>query len=246
MVPYRSLVVGVIGGDGQMVPGEKLGREMARRGWILLTGGEVRERPFVEKRGEVKDAAMLGAACAEGEGSIARLVGIIPSSFVNWRRPSPHRLYLDTGLTHNVRNVLNGRTPDVVVAFGGSRGTLAEVAFARAAGHDVIFHSGIERLRRNLVKYFGPDAGGADYNTYFEEPVRTYPQAVGTAQTASGLVVLLGRTLADGHDFLGDPAALADVMAHMGCPAGRTGFPGLPADPGSCDRFERIIAEISM
>jgi len=36
---------------------------------------------------------------------------------VHWRRPSARRLFLDSGLSHNIRNVINGRTPDVVVAF---------------------------------------------------------------------------------------------------------------------------------
>ena len=35
----RRLIVGVIGGDFNMSPGEEFGREVTRRGWILLTGG---------------------------------------------------------------------------------------------------------------------------------------------------------------------------------------------------------------
>jgi SLOG cluster4 family len=93
-----------------------------RRGWILLTGGQVLERAAVEPTGAVKDASMLGAHAAAGEG--ARLVGILPAKTVRWRRPSARRLFLDTGLPHNVRNVINGRTPDVVVAFAAARGLL--------------------------------------------------------------------------------------------------------------------------
>jgi predicted Rossmann-fold nucleotide-binding protein len=122
----RRLIVGVVGGDDNMRGGEELGREIARRGWILLTGGQLMERSLVEATGAVKDAAMLGAVAADDG---ARLAGILPSILIKWRRPSARRLFLDTGLPHNVRNVINGRTPDVVVAFGCSQGTLAEIAF---------------------------------------------------------------------------------------------------------------------
>jgi len=91
------------------------------------------------------------------------------------------RLFLDTGLSHNIRNVINGRTPDVVVAFGGSQGTLAEVAFAKAAGREAIFYVGLERLRQNFEKYVGKESAHTDRETYFEEPLRTYPEASGVA-----------------------------------------------------------------
>jgi uncharacterized protein (TIGR00725 family) len=175
VISQRQLIVGVIGGDDNMRRGEELGREIARRGWILLTGGQVLERAVVEPTGAVKDASMLGADAAAGEG--ARLVGIIPASTIQWRRASARRLFLDTGLSHNVRNVINGRTPDVVVAFGGSQGTLAEVAFAKAAAREVIYYAGLERLRRNFEKYFGKGSAHTHKETYFEEPLRTYPEA---------------------------------------------------------------------
>jgi SLOG-like protein len=191
VISQRQLIVGVIGGDDNMRRGEELGREIARRGWILLTGGQVLEPAIVEPTSAVKDASMLGADAAAGDG--ARLVGILSAKTVRWRRPSARRLFLDTGLPHNVRNVINGRTPDVVVAFGGSHGTLAEVAFAKAAACEVIFYSGLERLRRNFEKYFGKGSAQTDRKTYFEAPLRTYPAASGVGGTASGLIDLLGR-----------------------------------------------------
>jgi hypothetical protein len=48
----RRLIVGVIGGDLNLSSGEELGKEVTRRGWILLTGGKVRERFLVEPKGE--------------------------------------------------------------------------------------------------------------------------------------------------------------------------------------------------
>jgi hypothetical protein len=75
MISQRRLIVGVIGGDDNMRRGEELGREIAQRGWILLTGGQILERAVVEPTGAVKDASMLGAHAAAGEG--ARLVCIL-------------------------------------------------------------------------------------------------------------------------------------------------------------------------
>jgi SLOG cluster4 family len=245
----RRRIVGVIGGDNNMRRGEELGREIARRGWILLTGGQVLERAVVEPIGAVKDASMLGADAAESEGNgsvAARLVGIIPSRTVRWRRPSARRLFLDTGLSHNVRNVINGRTPDIVVAFGGGQGTLAEVAFAKAASREVIFYSGLERLRRNFEQYFGKGSAHIHRETYFEEPLRTYPEASGIAGTVSGLISLLGQMLAESIEADCTAATLADRIESTARPNGQTGFPGLPGDSDSKGKFETIIEEISI
>jgi SLOG-like protein len=240
----RRLIVGVVGGDDNMRRGEELGREIARRGWILLTGGQVLERSVVESVGAVKDASMLGADAAENEGNgavAARLVGIIPSRVVRWRRPSARRLFLDTGLSHNVRNVINGRTPDIVIAFGGSQGTLAEVAFAKAASREVIFYAGLERLRRNFEKYFGKGSAQLHQETYFEAPLRAYPEASGAAGSVSGLISLLEQTLAESIEANCSVSALADRIKAATRPHGRTGFPGLPGDSDSKSKFETII-----
>jgi uncharacterized protein (TIGR00725 family) len=243
VISQRQLIAGVIGGDDNMRRGEELGREIARRGWILLTGGQVLERAVVEPTGAVKDASMLGADAAAGAG--ARLVGIVPAKTVQWRRLSARRLFLDTGLPHNVRNVINGRTPDVVVAFGGSQGTLAEVAFAKAAACAVIFYSGLERLRRNFEKYFGRGSVHIHRETYFEEPLRTYPEASGPVGTVSGLISLLAQTLAESKEADCAITTLADYVEATARQKGRTGFPGLPGDPDSKRKFETIIEEIS-
>jgi predicted Rossmann-fold nucleotide-binding protein len=248
MKSRRRWIVGVVGGDDNMRR-EELGREIARRGWILLTGGQVLGRYVVEETGAVKDAAMFGADAAESEGNgavVARLVGIEPSRTLQWRRPSARRLMLETGLSHNVRNVINGRTPDIVIAFGGSQGTLAEIAFAKAAGREVIFCAGLERLRRNFEQYFGKGSARIHRETYFEEPLRTYPEASRTAGTVRELISQLEQTLAESIEADCTAVTLADrieVAAHANGP---TGFPGLPGDTQSMDRFETIIEEISI
>jgi uncharacterized protein (TIGR00725 family) len=253
----RQLIVGLVGGDQQKDSAEELGRVLTGRGWILLTGGQI-----VKGSDEVKDASMMvGADAATGKD--ARLVGILPSERVNWRQPSRRHLFLETGLLHNVRNVINGRTPDIVVAFGGGRGTLAEIAFATAAGNKVIFYMGLGRLNENFSKYF-ETVSANDKQTYFEDPLIEYPEASGNVGTALGLIGLLRKTLADGKETNCTADVLADRIEATARPKGQTGFPGLPLrmaatvnpkgqasseglprDLDSKNMFEKIINEIS-
>ena len=236
-MPERCLVVGAIGGDRQKELGMAFGTVVAKCGWILLSGGEVADSD------EIKNATMLGADGAESEGAVARLVGILPSKSARWRRPSPKRLFLETGLPHNVRNLINGVSPDVVVVFGGSRGTLAEAAFARAAGRPLIFCEALGRLKQNVERYFGAGTDENNSRVYFDEPVKVYPNAFATAQTSAGLLASLRQTLVNASDVA--PAQLIDAVAGNGVMGRTTGFPGLPNMPGSRDRFEAIISEIS-
>jgi uncharacterized protein (TIGR00725 family) len=96
------------------------GRRLAELGAIVVTGG----------RGGVMEAACRGAK--EGGG---QTVGILPgfdrsdaNDFVD--------VALPTGLGE-LRNGLVARAAQAVVAVGGAWGTLAEIAFARAAGTPV-------------------------------------------------------------------------------------------------------------
>jgi uncharacterized protein (TIGR00725 family) len=96
------------------------GRRLAELGAIVVTGG----------RGGVMEAACRGAK--EGGG---QTVGILPgfdrsdaNDFVD--------VALATGLGE-LRNGLVARAAQAVVAVGGAWGTLAEIAFARAAGTPV-------------------------------------------------------------------------------------------------------------
>src|SRR3954462_8907998 len=96
------------------------GTSLAELGAILVTGG----------RGGVMEAACRGAKAAGGQ-----TVGLLPgldrsdaNDFVD--------IGLPTGLGE-LRNGLVARAADAVVAIGGAWGTLAEIAFARAAGKDV-------------------------------------------------------------------------------------------------------------
>jgi uncharacterized protein (TIGR00725 family) len=96
------------------------GRRLAELGAIVVTGG----------RGGVMEAASRGAKEAGG-----LTVGILPgfdrsdaNAFVD--------VSLPTGLGE-MRNGLVARAGQAVIAIGGAWGTLAEIAFARAAGTPV-------------------------------------------------------------------------------------------------------------
>jgi SLOG cluster4 family len=198
-VCMRRTIVGVIGGDKQMASGEALGRLIAEHGWILLTGGQVLPRRTVEQKGEVKDASMLGAA--EARPRTARLIGILPAKPPNdsvcWKRAKSGRwLFLHSGQPHYVRNIINGRTPDVLVAFGGSSGTLAEIVFAKTGGRPLLFFPGsLKRLKRNFRENLRQEPNASDnLKTYFTLPLEAYPEA-GVPNDSSQLISILEEVL---------------------------------------------------
>jgi len=96
------------------------GRRLAELGAIVVTGG----------RGGAMEAACRGAKEAGGQ-----TVGILPGL-----DRADANLYVDIGLPTGLGELRNGlvaRAADAVVAVGGAWGTLAEIAFARAAGKAV-------------------------------------------------------------------------------------------------------------
>jgi uncharacterized protein (TIGR00725 family) len=100
---------------------ESVGRELARRGVILVCGG----------LGGVMEAACRGARSEGG-----RTVGILPG--LSRREANP---YVDipvvTGLGE-ARNVIVVRTAQAVIAVGGEYGTLSEIAYALKLGIPVV------------------------------------------------------------------------------------------------------------
>jgi uncharacterized protein (TIGR00725 family) len=105
----------------------KLGRAIASRGWVLLTGG----RPV-----GVMEAACRGASEVENH----LIVGVLPDPGKGLARietaPVDLALFTDMGQARNVINVLSA---DVVVVCGaGGAGTASEAAHAIKAERPLI------------------------------------------------------------------------------------------------------------
>jgi uncharacterized protein (TIGR00725 family) len=128
-VEGKPLIVGIMGSHGENAPSMNdarvLGEAIAQRGHILLTGGG----PGVMK------AASEGAHAAGG-----LVIGILPNER---KRPLPGypNEFVDipiyTGM-YDARNIINAKTPHVIVALGGGPGTLSEMAIAIKSGTPVI------------------------------------------------------------------------------------------------------------
>jgi hypothetical protein len=100
---------------------EELGRELARRGAVVVCGG----------LGGVMEAVCRGAQQAGGQ-----TIGILPGDDRGQANPFVE-IAVVTGLGE-ARNLVVIRSADVVVAVGGEFGTLSEIAFALRLGRPVI------------------------------------------------------------------------------------------------------------
>jgi len=135
--------IGVIGASqcstGIYQIAENVGRLIAKRGGVLVTGG----------LGGVMEGASKGA---KEEGGIT--VGILPGF-----NASDANKYIDipivTGLDH-ARNVLVVRSSQALIAISGEYGTLSEIAIALKTGKPVI---GIDTwdCLEEIVRADGPE-----------------------------------------------------------------------------------------
>ncbi|HVE66966.1 MAG TPA: TIGR00725 family protein [Solirubrobacteraceae bacterium] len=118
--PYVAVV-----GPGEESPAseaaEAVGRELARRGAVVVCGG----------RGGAMAAACRGAA-SEGGVSVGLLPGTDRSEANEWVTVA-----VATGLGE-LRNGLVVRAADAVIAVAGGPGTLSEIAFALKTGRPVV------------------------------------------------------------------------------------------------------------
>lgn len=120
-------VIGVMGAgrpldEAEYAAAYTLGRLIAERGWVLLTGGS----PV-----GVMDAASRGAHDAGG-----LVVGVLKSG-----EPRHASEWVDIAIRTGMgdaRNVINVLSSDVVIALPGGAGTLSEVALALKSGKTVI------------------------------------------------------------------------------------------------------------
>ena len=120
-----NILIGVIGG-GAVTPdiailAEEVGREIARRGAVLVCGG----------LGGVMEAACRGAV---SEGGLT--IGVLPGD--NRRIANPYvQIPIVSGIGH-ARNVAVVKSGQAVIAIDGSYGTLSEIGHALQSGIPVI------------------------------------------------------------------------------------------------------------
>jgi uncharacterized protein (TIGR00725 family) len=119
--PYVAVVGPGDAAPDQAAAAEAVGRELARRGAVLVCGG----------LGGAMEAACRGAR--EGGGAT---LGILPGA--DRRQANPYvDVAVPTGLGE-ARNALVVRAADALIAVGGAYGTLSEIALGLKAGKPVI------------------------------------------------------------------------------------------------------------
>jgi len=129
-VTRKPFIIGVMGSHNDESPAvmedaRRLGEAIARRGYVLLTGGG----PGVMK------AASEGAYTAGG-----LVIGILPNDKQHPLERYPNEFVdipIYTGM-FDARNVINAKTPHILVALHGGPGTLSEIALALRSGTPVI------------------------------------------------------------------------------------------------------------
>lgn len=108
-----------------MEDARRLGEAIARRGYVLLTGG---------------GPGVMRAACEGAYRAGGLVIGILPNDRQHTLEKYPNEFVdipIYTGM-FDARNVINAKTPHVLVALHGGPGTLSEIAFALRAGTPVI------------------------------------------------------------------------------------------------------------
>ncbi len=124
MIDNKKLVAVIGGSDAsetEIKAAEEVGRQLAKRGAILVCGG----------LGGVMEAACRGAST---EGGIT--IGILPGE--NRRDANKYvKIPIVTGMGY-ARNVAVVKSAQAVIAIGGSYGTLSEIGHALQSGIPVV------------------------------------------------------------------------------------------------------------
>ena len=132
--PYVAVVGGGDADAEACAAAEEIGRELARRGAVVVCGG----------LGGVMEAACRGAKHGGGT-----TVGILPTD-----DRSDANSWVDVAVATGLgeaRNALVVRTADVVIAVDGEFGTLSEIALALRTGTPVVGVSTWELTRPGLA-----------------------------------------------------------------------------------------------
>lgn len=151
MTTRRHTIIGVIGAAQPspqgLVLAESVGREIARRGAVLVCGG----------LGGVMEAAARGAFEAGGE-----VVGVLPGAESTSANPYV-TLAVPTNMGH-ARNVIIAHTAEALIAVEGEYGTLSETAIGLKLGKPVIVLPGAQAVAGTL----SADSAGAAVSIAFE------------------------------------------------------------------------------
>lgn len=159
MAAYVAVIGSGVAAPETDVPAEEVGRELARRGAVLVCGG-------LEG---VMEAACRGAA-AEGGATI----GLLPGD--DRAAANPHvTIAIATGLGE-LRNGLIVRAADAVIAVGGEYGTLSEIGFALKLGRPVV---GLETWE--LARHGQPD----ERVLHASDPLDAVERALAAAEGAA-------------------------------------------------------------
>ena len=128
-VRRKPIIVGVMGSHTDdreaMEDARRIGEAIARRGYVLLTGG---------------GPGVMKAACEGAHRAGGLVIGILPCERDRPLAGYPNDFVdvpIYTGM-YEARNVINAKTPHCIVALRGGPGTLSEIALALRAGTPVV------------------------------------------------------------------------------------------------------------
>ena len=140
MLKKRKPIIGVMGpgnpkDSSVLKQAEEIGRQIAKRNWILLTGG---------RKAGVMDAASKGASEADGE-----VIGILPGD--SHRGMSDYVSIPIVSDVGSARNFINILTADIVIVCGMGLGTSSEAALAIKHGKPTLFTK-VEKSHLNFFQ----------------------------------------------------------------------------------------------
>lgn len=119
---YYIGVIGAASCSSEMyIYAEKVGREIARRGAVLICGG----------RSGIMEAAAKGANSQGGT-----VIGILPGR--DRKEANPYLTYSIVTNMGDARNAIIARSSDAIIALDGGCGTLSEIGLSLKAGIPVI------------------------------------------------------------------------------------------------------------
>ncbi|MGZ3596232.1 MAG: TIGR00725 family protein [Syntrophales bacterium] len=129
-ISRRPYIIGIMGSHRDASPAvmedaRRLGEAIARQNYVLLTGG---------------GPGVMRAACEGAHKAGGLVIGVLPNDKQHPLEKYPNEFVdipIFTGM-YDARNVINAKTPHVLVALSGGAGTLSEIAIAVRSGTPVI------------------------------------------------------------------------------------------------------------